>query len=102
MGATLIEKTGFRTELVTYKTVGDKNLAQPLSEIGAKGLFTKELEDDLARGKVDCCVHSLKDLPTGSPPGLEIGALLKREDPRDALVVNRNIGVSTINQLPRG
>lgn len=100
--ASLLEKTGVRTELVTYKTVGDKNLAQPLSEIGAKGLFTKELEDDLARGKVECCVHSLKDLPTTSPEGLEIGALLPREDPRDVLVVNHNIGASTLAELPRG
>ena len=102
MVANLLEKTGARTALVTYKTVGDKNLAQPLSEIGAKGLFTKELEDDLARGKVDCCVHSLKDLPTANPDGLEIGALLPREDPRDVLVVNHNVGASSIAELPRG
>ena len=75
MVAELLGKTGVTSELVTYKTTGDKNLAQPLSEIGAKGLFTKELEDDLARGKVDCCVHSLKDLPTEMPEGLEVGAL---------------------------
>jgi hydroxymethylbilane synthase len=102
MVADLLGKTGATTELVTYKTTGDKNLAQPLSEIGAKGLFTKELEDDLARGKVDCCVHSLKDLPTASPEGLEIGALLAREDPRDVLIVNHNVGASTIAELPRG
>ena len=102
MVADLLGKTGVTTKLVTYKTAGDKNLAQPLSEIGAKGLFTKELEDDLARGKVDCCVHSLKDLPTTSPEGLTVGACLEREDPRDALVVNHNIGVSTIAELPRG
>jgi hydroxymethylbilane synthase len=102
MVADLLRRTGVESELVTYKTAGDKNLAQPLSEIGAKGLFTKELEDDLLRGKVDCCVHSLKDLPTAMPDGLEIGALLPREDPRDALVVNHNIGASTIAELPRG
>jgi hydroxymethylbilane synthase len=102
MVAGLLEKTGVASELVTYKTAGDKNLAQPLSEIGAKGLFTKELEGDLARGKVDCCVHSLKDLPTAMPEGLMIGALLPREDPRDVLVVNHNIGASTIAELPRG
>jgi hydroxymethylbilane synthase len=102
MVADLLGKTGAVTELVTYKTVGDRNLAQPLSQIGAKGLFTKELEDDLAAGKVDCCVHSLKDLPTTNPEGLEIAALLQREDPRDVLVVNHNIGVSTIAELPRG
>jgi hydroxymethylbilane synthase len=100
--ADLLEQTGLRAELVTYKTLGDRNLAQPLSEIGAKGLFTKELEDDLARGKVHCCVHSLKDLPTAMPDGLELGALLPREDPRDVLVVNHNIGASTIAELPRG
>lgn len=100
--AGLLQETGVKTELVTYKTTGDKNLAQPLSEIGAKGLFTKELEDDLARGKVDCCVHSLKDLPTANPAGLEIGALLPREDPRDVLIVNHNVGASTLAELPRG
>lgn len=100
--ADLLGKAGLRAELVTYKTVGDKNLAQPLSEIGAKGLFTKELEDDLARGKVDCCVHSLKDLPTAMPDGLEIGALLPREDSRDVLVVNDRLGATSIADLPRG
>lgn len=100
--AALLERTGARTELVTYKTAGDRNLAQPLSEIGAKGLFTKELEDDLARGKVHCCVHSLKDLPTAMPEGLVLGALLPREDPRDVLVVNHNVGAGSIAELPRG
>ena len=102
MVANLLEINGFVSKLVTYKTAGDRNLVQPLSEIGAKGLFTRELEDDLARGKVDCCVHSLKDLPTSNPAGLEIGALLPREDPRDVLVVNHNIGASSIAELPRG
>jgi hydroxymethylbilane synthase len=102
MVADLLERTGIVSKLVTYKTAGDRNLAQPLSEIGAKGLFTKELEDDLARGKVDCCVHSLKDLPTAMPEGLALGALLPREDPRDVLIVNHNVGASTIAELPRG
>jgi hydroxymethylbilane synthase len=96
------ERLGRPSELVTYRTTGDKNLAEPLSEIGAKGLFTKELEDDLARGKVDCCVHSLKDLPTVLPAGLEIAALLEREDPRDVLVVNHIVGADTLASLPRG
>ena len=81
MVAERLRDAGVPSELVTYHTTGDRNLAQPLSEIGAKGLFTKELEDDLARGKVQCCVHSLKDLPTEMPEGLELGALLPREDP---------------------
>jgi hydroxymethylbilane synthase len=93
---------GVPSELITYKTTGDKNLSESLSGIGAKGLFTKELEDDLIRGKVDCCVHSLKDLPTAKADGLELGAVLEREDPRDVLVVNHIVGADTIATLPRG
>lgn len=95
-------KRGVVATLKTYKTVGDKRLDEPLSGIGAKGLFTKELEHDLAHGKVHCCVHSLKDLPTDMPPGLELVALLPREDPRDALVVNSITGASSLAELPRG
>lgn len=102
MVAERLLSSGVPSELVTYKTTGDKNLSEPLSGIGAKGLFTKELEDDLARGEVDCCVHSLKDLPTAMPDGLELGALLEREDPRDVLVVNHLVGADTIATLPRG
>jgi hydroxymethylbilane synthase len=93
---------GVVSELKTYRTTGDKRLDEPLSSIGAKGLFTKELEIDLAKGKVHCCVHSLKDLPTDSPPGLEIVALLPREDPRDVLVVNHLVGAESIAELPPG
>ena len=59
-----------------------------------KGLFTKELEKALRAGKVECCVHSLKDLPTESPEGIVIAAILEREDPRDALVVNDALGAN--------
>lgn len=97
-----LEKRGVESELKTYKTTGDKRLDEPLSAIGAKGLFTKELEADLAKGKVQCCVHSLKDLPTDSPAGLEIVALLPREDPRDVLVVNEHVGGGSIAELPPG
>lgn len=94
---------GFATELKTYKTVGDKRLDEPLASIGAKGLFTKELEDDLARGAVDCAVHSLKDLPTESPAGLVIGAVLPREDPRDVIVFGPQIGSGEgLDAIPRG
>ena len=93
---------GIDSELKTYKTVGDKRLDQPLSAIGAKGLFTKELEDDLLTGRVHCCVHSLKDLPTEMPDGLEVVALLPREDPRDVLLVNRELGAKTLAALPAG
>jgi len=97
-----LEALGVVSELKTYKTVGDKRLDEPLSAIGAKGLFTKELEHDLARGKVQCCVHSLKDLPTEMPPGLEIVAELPREDPRDVLIVNAVTGASSLDELPPG
>jgi hydroxymethylbilane synthase len=91
-----------KSELVTFKTAGDKRIDEPLSAIGAKGLFTKELEHALQSGKVECCVHSLKDLPTESPEGVIIAAILEREDPRDALIVNDSLGAGTIDELPRG
>jgi len=98
----LLAKHGAVSELKTYKTVGDKRLDEPLASIGAKGLFTQELEADLAAGRVDCCVHSLKDLPTESPDGLDLGALLTREDPRDVLVVNHITEATSLDDLPRG
>ncbi len=97
----LLER-GLVSELKTYRTTGDKRLDEPLSAIGAKGLFTMELERDLLRGTVDCCVHSLKDLPTDMPPGLAIAAMLPREDPRDVLIVNHIVGAETLAELPPG
>jgi len=97
-----LARAGVAVELKTYKTAGDKKLDEPLSAIGGKGLFTKELEVDLAKGVVDCCVHSLKDLPTELPDGLTIGAVLTREDPRDVLIANSVTGATSIADLPRG
>ena len=97
-----LNQRGVETEIVTFKTVGDKKLDQPLSEIGAKGLFTHELELALTKKKIDCAVHSLKDLPTDSPDGLAIVAQLEREDPRDVLVVNRIVGAENLDDLPAG
>ena len=91
---------GLESELVTYKTVGDKRLDEPLSSIGGKGLFTKELETGLLKRKIDLAVHSLKDLPTESPAGLLVAAVLEREDPRDALVVNGRILAESLDDLP--
>jgi len=93
---------GHSCEIVTFKTTGDKKLDEPLSEIGAKGLFTHELEVALLKNKVDCCVHSLKDLPTELPEGLVIGAVLEREDPRDVLVVNPVTEAEDLSSLPAG
>lgn len=97
-----LEQRGVASELKTYKTTGDKRLDEPLSAIGGKGLFTAELEKDLAKGKVQLCVHSLKDLPTEMPPGLELVALLKREDPRDVLIVNSVTASESLAELPPG
>lgn len=99
---TALAQRGVIAELKTYKTTGDKRLDEPLASIGGKGLFTKELESDLAKGKVHCCVHSLKDLPTEMPAGLEIAALLPREDPRDVLIVNGVVGAESLAELPPG
>jgi hydroxymethylbilane synthase len=97
-----LEALGHTCEIVTFKTPGDKKLDDPLSESGAKGLFTHELEVALLKGKVDCCVHSLKDLPTELPDGLAVGAVLEREDPRDVLVVNPVTEAEDLASLPAG
>ena len=76
------------------KTTGDIK-SDPLTVIGGKGVFTKELEDALIDRRVDIAVHSLKDLPTIIPSQLTIGAICEREDPRDALVLRRDINGTT-------
>lgn len=77
---------GFEFELIQFKTVGDKVLDVALSQIGGKGLFTKELEDALLEGKADIAVHSLKDMPTEQPAGLTLGCIPPREDARDVVI----------------
>lgn len=72
--------------VVTFTTTGDRIQDRTLAEIGGKGLFTKELEEALSDGRIDCAVHSLKDMPAIDPPGLIIAASPEREDPRDAFV----------------
>lgn len=71
-----------------YKTSGDRSQAEgtPLSQVGGKGLFTKELEDALLEGRADLAVHSLKDMPTDLPEGLVLGCVPPREDPRDVVI----------------
>jgi hydroxymethylbilane synthase len=70
----------------TIRTTGDTIWDKPLQSIGEKGLFVKEIEDELLSGGIDLAVHSMKDLPGDLAPGLAIGAVLKREDPRDAFL----------------
>jgi len=82
-----IEKANRQTEIVVIKTGGDRLQDAPLSEAGGKGLFVKELEDALLAEEIDLAVHSAKDMSAVLPDGLTIGAVLPREDPRDALVL---------------
>ena len=72
--------------ITVIKTSGDRMQQGPLSEVGGKGLFTKEIEDALLGGAIDIAVHSMKDVPTWFPTGLLIDCLLPRADPRDALI----------------
>jgi hydroxymethylbilane synthase len=89
---------GLRIEREILKTPGDRAQEEALFRIGDKGLFTKDVEAALAARRIDLAVHSLKDLPTALAPGLVVGAVLEREDPRDALV---SAG-SWLHELPRG
>lgn len=83
-------------------TVGDRVLNISLPKIGEKSLFTKDLEDALRNHIVDFVVHSLKDLPTTLPSGMTIGAILQREDARDALVLKKLHDGKCLSSLPRG
>ena len=83
-------------------TQGDKILDVALAKIGDKGLFTKELEAQMLLDKADIAVHSLKDLPTNLPKGLILGCITEREDPSDALVVNKKNEKYKLDSLPKG
>ncbi len=86
-------------EIVVITTTGDRIRDRPLSEIGGKGLFTKEIEEALFEGSIDLAVHSMKDMPARLPDGLVMAALLPREDPRDAFL---SPVARTIDDLPQG
>jgi hydroxymethylbilane synthase len=83
--------------IVPIRTTGDRITDRPLTEVGGKGLFTKEIDDALLAGEVDIAVHSAKDLPTALPAGIVIAATLPREDTRDALLSPRG---ATLADLP--
>ncbi len=86
-------------ELVLIKTEGDRIQDVPLSQVDGKAFFTKEIEEALLTGRADVAVHSLKDLATEMPPGLALGAVLEREDPRDVLIARE---VTNLEDLPAG
>ena len=92
------------TEIRVIRTTGDHILDRPLAEVGGKGLFTKEIEEALLAGEIDLAVHSMKDMPTRLPEGLVIGAMLPREDPRDALILGPELAgrCHGIAGLPQG
>lgn len=76
-------------QIVPLSTRGDQIQDRPLAQIGGKGLFTKELDEALLDGRIDLAAHSMKDVPTAPPDGIEIVAVLPREDPRDAFLSHR-------------
>ncbi|MGC1819248.1 MAG: hydroxymethylbilane synthase [Casimicrobiaceae bacterium] len=88
---------GTTVELLGLTTQGDRIIDRPLSAVGGKGLFIKELEAALRDGRADLAVHSLKDVPMDLPEGFLLGAITAREDPRDALVANDH---DTLDALP--
>jgi len=88
-----------RVEILGLTTSGDRRLDVPLADIGGKGLFIKELELAMEDGRADLAAHSLKDVPMDIPPGFTIAAIMRREDPRDALVSN---AYRSLAELPAG
>jgi len=86
-------------EISVIRTSGDRIQDRPLSEVGGKGLFTKEIEDALLSGAIDLAVHSAKDMPTVLPDGLMFAACLPREDARDVFIGRK---AATLRELPQG
>jgi hydroxymethylbilane synthase len=89
-------------DLVVVKTRGDLIVDRPLSEVGGKGLFIKEVEEALLDGRADLAVHSLKDLTSDVPAELTLGAIPERADARDALVVRPGVAAQAVEDLPDG
>ena len=94
----LLRSQGHTVDIQVIKTTGDKITEVALSQVGTKGMFTKEIEEALAANQVDLAVHSLKNVPTELQPEFELAAVMKREDPRDAFLSTR---FSDLTQLPQ-
>jgi hydroxymethylbilane synthase len=97
--AARLRERGHEVELEIIRTTGDKITDVALAKVGTKGMFTKEIEEALAEGRIDLAVHSLKDLPTELAPEFEIAAITERENPRDVLL---SLKYSDLDNLPRG
>lgn len=95
----LLREQGHEVEIEIIKTTGDKITDVALAQVGTKGMFTKEIEEALAEGRVDLAVHSLKDLPTELPPGFELVAITTRVNPRDVLL---SVKYDSVQSLPKG
>jgi hydroxymethylbilane synthase len=95
----LLQARGRECAIEIIRTSGDKILDAPLAQFGGKGLFTREIEEALLERRIDLAVHSLKDVPAELPQQLMLGAVLKREDPRDVLVASPG---TTLRTLTRG
>ncbi|HEX2636023.1 MAG TPA: hydroxymethylbilane synthase [Gemmatimonadales bacterium] len=94
-----LERAGYVTERIEIRTTGDEVQHVPLSQIGSRALFTRQIDDAMLEGRIDLAVHSLKDLPTTLPAGIALVAVAEREDPRDALVGR---GPLTWDDVPHG
>ncbi|CAN7467035.1 hydroxymethylbilane synthase [Phenylobacterium sp. LjRoot225] len=94
-----LEQAETACPLVIISTTGDRVQDRRLMDIGGKGLFTKEIEEALLDGRIDCAVHSMKDMPAALPPGLCIAAVPEREDPRDAFLSR---GPARLEDLAQG
>jgi hydroxymethylbilane synthase len=85
LAAERLRRPGVEVALVPITTVGDRDRTKPFGELGARGVFVKEIEEALLGGRIDVAVHSAKDMTSSDTDGLAVGAYLEREDPRDAL-----------------
>ena len=94
-----LRESGYESERIEIKTLGDLVADVPLDRIGSRALFTKQIDDALLEGRIDLAVHSFKDLPTQLPEGIAVAAVGQREDPRDALVGHEPL---EWGDLPRG
>src|SRR3954447_23007481 len=96
--STLLQQQGHTVSIEVIKTTGDKILDVALAKVGTKGMFTKEIEEAMAEGRIDLAVHSLKDLPTELSPEFELAAIMQREDPRDAFI---SVKYAALEELPQ-
>ena len=93
--------SGLRCRIVVITTLGDRVQDRPLPEFGGKGVFTEEIGAALRAAEIDLAVHSLKDLPVADEPGLTLGAICQREDPREALISRHGVGLAALPANPR-